>query len=100
MAKTFPIVGLKLILSYFYHLSFQWANSETLIRRQAMESSQASDQTALFGYVLKFDATGYVRNYRDGDRIFRNSLVFIIFCYSFDNRFILSFLGIQYSLTF
>ena len=34
------------------------------------------------------------------DRIFHNSLVFIIFCYSFDNRFILSFLGNHYSLTF
>ena len=38
--------------------------------------------------------------YRDGDRIFQNSLVFIIFCYSFDNRYILSFLGNHYSLTF
>ena len=41
-----------------------------------------------------------MRGYRDGDRIFQNSLVFIIFCYSFDNRFILSFLGNHYSLTF
>ena len=41
-----------------------------------------------------------MRSYRDGDRIFQNSLVFIIFCYSFDNRYILSFLGNHYSLTF
>ena len=41
-----------------------------------------------------------MRSYRDGDRIFQNSLVFIIFCYSFDNGFILSFLGNHYSLTF
>ena len=67
-----------------------------MIRRQAMESSNS----ALFGYVLKYDAIGYVRSYRDGDMIFRNTLVFIIFCYLFDNRFILSFLGNHYSLTF
>ena len=30
----------------------------------------------------------------------KKSLVFIIFCYSFDNRFILLFLGNHYSLTF
>ena len=100
MAKPIPIVGFTLILSYFYHLLFQWANSETLIRRRAMESSSASDQTLHWGYVLKYDAIGYVRSYRDGHRIFQNSLVFIIFCYSFDNRYILSFLGNHYSLTF
>ena len=98
--SQFPIEGLTLILSYFYHLSFQWANSETLIRRRVMESSSIWSNSALFGYVLKYDAVGYVRSYRDGEGIFQNSLVFIIFCYSFDNRFILSFLGNHYSLTF
>ena len=76
LAKPIPFVGFTMILSYFYHLSFQWANSETLIRRWAMESSPASDQTLHWGYVLKYDA------------IFQNSLVFIILCYSFDNRYI------------
>ena len=94
--SQFPIVGLTLSYFYDYHLSFQWANSETLIRRLAMESSPASDQT-LHCLVMSI---GYVRSYRDGDRIFQNSLVFTIFCYSFDNRFILSFLGNHYSLTF
>ena len=99
--SQFPIVGLTLILPYFYHLSFQWANSEILIRRRAIELSSVWSNSALFGYVLKYDvAIGYVQSYRDGDMIFRNSLVFIIFCYLFDNRFILSFLGNHYSLTF
>ena len=66
-----------------------------------MESSPASDQT-LHCLVMSLNMThiGYVRSYRDGDRNLQNSLVFIIFCYSFDNRFILSFLGNHYSLTF
>ena len=60
-----------------------------------MESSPASDQ--ILHCLVIYDAIGYVRSNRDGDRIFQNSLVFIIFC---DNRFIFSFLGNHYSLTF
>ena len=37
--------------------------------------SRVWSDSALFGYVLKYDAIGYVRSYRDGDRIFQNSLV-------------------------
>ena len=98
-----PIPNCRAYVDFVLFLSFiiPVANSETLIRRRAMESSPASDQTVhCFCYVLKYDAIGYVQSYRDGDRIFQNSLVFIIFCYSFDNRFILSFFRNYYSLTF
>ena len=100
LAKPIPncraYVDFVLFLSFIIPVSKQW-NPD-----QAPSDGEHSvwSNSALFGYVLKYDAIGYVRGYSDGDRIFQNSLVFIIFCYSFDNRFILSFLGNHYSLTF
>ena len=36
-ASQFPMIGLALFFFYFDHLSFQWANSETLIRRRGLQ---------------------------------------------------------------
>ena len=36
-ASQYPLIGLALFFFYFAHLSFQWANSETLIRRRALQ---------------------------------------------------------------
>ena len=60
---------------------------------QQLQQRRTSFNTRSMHNSLKYDAIGYVRSYR-------NSLVFIIFWYSFDNRFILSFLGNHYPLTF
>ena len=56
--------------------------------------------TAGADLFLKYYAIGYMRSYRDGYRILQNSLGLIIFCSSFNDRFILSFLGNHHSLTF
>ena len=94
-ASQFPMIGPALFISIIYQSSEQtvkpWSDAEL---------SSVWSESALFGYVLEYDAIGYVRSYRDGDRILQNSLVLIIFCYSFNDRFILSYLGNHNSLTF
>ena len=101
LAKPIPnskaYVDFVLFLSFIIPVSKQWNLDQT---PSDVELSSVWSNSALFGYVVKYDAIWYVRSYRVGDRIFQNSLVFIIFCYSFDNRFILSFLGNHFSLTF
>ena len=101
LAKPIPncraYVDFVLFLSSIIPVSKQWNLDQT---PSDGELSSVWSNSALFGYVLKYDAIGYVRSYRDGDMIFRNSLVFIIFCYLFDNRFTLSFLWNHYSLIF
>ena len=101
LAKPIPnckaYVDFALFLPFIISVSKQW-NLDQM--PSDGELSSVWSNSALFGYALKYDAIGYVRSYRDGVRIFQNSLVFILFCYSFNNRFILSFLGDHYSLTF
>ena len=80
LAKPIPnckaYVDFVLFLSFIIQVSKQWNLDQT---PSDGELSSVWSNSALFGYVLKYDAIGYVRSYRDGDRIFQNSLVFVIF---------------------
>ena len=88
LAKPIPncraYVDFVLFLSFIIPVSKQWNPDQA---PSDGELFSVWSHSALFGYVLKYDTIDYVRSYRDGDRMFQNSLVFIIFCYSFDNRF-------------
>ena len=96
-ASQYPLIGLAL----FFFISIIYHSSEQTVKSWSdAEFSSVWSDSALFDYVLKYDAIWFMRSYRDGDRILQNSLVLIIFCYSFRNRFIFSFLGNHYSLTF
>ena len=79
------------------------AEANTFREKKKSFSVRRGDQYIIFrdqGSTDPPGGLGYVRSNRHGDRIVQYSILFIIFCYSFDNKFILSFLGNHYSLTF
>ena len=79
LAKPIPncraYVDFILFLLFIIPVSKQWNLDQT---PSDGELSSVWSNSALFGYVFKYEAIGYVRSHRDGDKIFQNSLVFII----------------------